>query len=47
VLTAAIPVVAAPPTVGAGAPQFALSTPEGKTVPPRNISLKQNVSRQA
>ncbi|MDT7815856.1 MAG: thioredoxin-dependent peroxiredoxin [Acidobacteriaceae bacterium] len=32
VLTAAIPVVAAPPTVGAGAPQFALSTPEGKTV---------------
>ena len=32
VLTAAIPVVAAPPTVGTEAPQFALSTPEGKTV---------------
>ena len=32
VLTAAIPVVAAPPTVGAEAPKFALSTLEGKTV---------------
>src|SRR5712672_2317134 len=32
VLAAALPVVAAPPAIGEKAPEFALSTPEGKSV---------------
>jgi peroxiredoxin len=32
VLAAALPIVAAPPAVGEKAPEFALSTPEGKSV---------------